>query len=106
MNEEGRYDVVWPLGRAHVTEIRPSDRPADLSATRVAFVWDYLFKGDQMFTAIQEHLSARFPGAGYAGYAEFGNIHGSDQEEQANLDALPARLRAARVDSVVIGVGA
>jgi hypothetical protein len=106
MSADSYYEVLWPLGRARVDQVRPSDRPAGLSGKKVAFIWDYLFKGDQMFSIIAEHLSARFPGAEFVGYQEFGNIHGPDSEEKASLEALPARLAGYGADAVVVGVGA
>jgi hypothetical protein len=103
---EAQYDVVWPLGRSRVEEVAPSERLADLSGKTVAFIWDYLFKGPEMFEAVKAQLSAAFPGVRYIDYQVFGNIHGSDAEEKTNLSALPERLRKHRVDAVVLAVGA
>jgi hypothetical protein len=103
---EAQYDVVWPLGRSQVEEVAASERLADLSGKTVAFIWDYLFKGPEMFEAVKAHLSAAFPGVRYIDYQVFGNIHGSDAEEKTNLSALPERLRKHRVDAVVLAVGA
>ncbi len=103
---QAHYDVVWPLGRSRVEEVAASERLLDLSGKTIAFIWDYLFKGPEMFEIIKAQLSAAFPGVRYVDYQEFGNIHGSDAEEKANMSALPARLRAHRVDAAVLAVGA
>jgi hypothetical protein len=103
---EGRYDVVWPLGRSRIEEVTANERPQDLSTATIAFVWDYLFKGPEMFEIIQEHLSALHPGVRFVDYSVFGNMHGTDAEEKAVLDAMPDRLREHRVDAAVVAVGA
>lgn len=103
---EASYDVVWPLGRSRVEEVAANERPADLSGKTIGFIWDYLFKGPEMFEMFKAQLSAKFPGVRYVDYQVFGNIHGSDAEEKANLGALPERLREHGVDAVVVAVGA
>ena len=103
---EASYDVVWPLGRSRVEEVAANKRPADLSGKTIGFIWDYLFKGPEMFEMFKAQLSAKFPGVRYVDYQVFGNIHGSDAEEKANLGALPERLREHGVDAVVVAVGA
>jgi hypothetical protein len=103
---EAQYDVVWPLGRSRVEEVAANERPLDLSGKTIAFIWDYLFKGPEMFEAVKGRLSTAFPGVRYVDYQVFGNIHGSDAEEKANLSALPTRLREHGVDAVVLAVGA
>jgi hypothetical protein len=103
---EGLYDVVWPLGRTQVEEVSANARLDDLSGKTIAFIWDFLFKGPEMFEIFKEHLSAAFPGVRYVDYQIFGNIHGSDTEEKANLAAMPMRLHDNRVDAAIIAVGA
>lgn len=106
MEVNDQYDVVWPLGRALVEEVAASARPQDLTGKTVAFLWDYLFKGPEMFEMIQEHLTATYPGVRFVDYTAFGNIHATEAEEKANLDALPQRLRDHGVDAAVVAVGA
>jgi hypothetical protein len=106
MADEGRFDVVWPLGHSRVEEVAANARPNDLSDKTIAFVWDYLFKGPEMFEIIQEHLSAQFPGVRFVDYPVFGDIHGSDSEERESLNAMPDRLRDHGADAAVVAVGA
>jgi hypothetical protein len=106
MDTEGRYEVVWPLGQSRVEEVPPNERLGDLSGKTVAFIWDYMFKGPEMWALIQEHLSAVFPGVHYVDYTVFGNIHGSDAEQKANLEAMAGRLQEHGVDAAVVAVGA
>lgn len=106
MGDEGRYDVVWPLGATVVEGVSQNAWPSDLSGKTIAFIWDYLFKGPEMFSIIEEELNAVYSGLHFVDYGVFGNIHGSDPEEKANLEALPARLREHGVDAAVLAVGA
>jgi hypothetical protein len=103
---DARYGVVHPLGRLRVQQREASERLNDLSGKTIAFIWDYLFKGDQMFSILQEHLAARYPGVRFVGPEVFGNVHGSAAEERQSLAALPSRLRAHKVDAAVVAVGA
>lgn len=104
VSEEPQYEVVWPLGRSTTRAVAPNTRGADPQRLKVGFVWDYLFKGDQMFATIGQALRHRFPGVELVDYSAFGNIHGHD--ERAVVAALPERLRSEGVDAVIVGVGA
>ena len=101
---ESEYEVVWPLGRKTLKDMAMSRRFADNSAKRVGFIWDYMFRGNDMFPLLQSGLAERYPGSTFVPYAYFGNVHGHDEREV--LAALPERLRESRVDAVVVGVGA
>lgn len=101
---EPRYRVVWPLGRSTTELVAANAGLADLNGKTIGFIWDYVFRGDEMFPVIAEALRQRYPDVRFVDYPAFGNIHGSD--ERAVIEALPARLRQAQVDGVVVGVGA
>lgn len=98
------YEVLWPLGPTTTESIQLSQRPADLHGRRIGFIWDYVFRGDEIFSQLQQSLQSIYPDARFASYESFGNIHGKGEE--AVLAELPERLRAEEVDAVVIGVGA
>jgi hypothetical protein len=98
------YEVVSPIGlRPAVTSTTP-DRIPDLSGKTIAFVWDYIFRGDEMFDLIKEELGKRYDGVQFVDYAAFGNIHGAHELDE--LAALPGRLAEHGVDAAVIGVAA
>jgi hypothetical protein len=97
---------VWPLGRSIAREIEVSGGVGGLDGKKVAFVWDYLFRGREMFEVIKRVVAARFPGAEFVDYEAFGNIHGSDSEEKANLENLPGRMREQGAAGAVVAVGA
>ena len=100
----GTFDVVWPLGRSTETAIALNARFTDNKAKRIGFLWDYIFRGDQMFPLIQAGLAEKFPGSTFVPHTAFGNIHGHDEREV--LAALPQRLKDEKLDAVVVGVGA
>lgn len=101
--EEATYAVLWP--RAPRTQaVQPvADRVDDLAGKVVAFVWDYLFRGDEIFAMIQRELQQRFPDMRFIGYDEFGSTHGADEREV--LAKLPTRLEQLEVDAVISGMG-
>lgn len=97
------YDVVWPASPLGVQPRRSAPRLTDLSHKRVALLWDYLFRGDELFPILSRELAARFEGIEIIGYETFGNLHGVD--EKAKLGRLGDDLRTRGVDAVVSGMG-
>ena len=58
---ESEYQVVWPLGRSAVQKIEVTSGVEGLDGKKVAFVWDYLFRGPEIFDAIKSEITARYP---------------------------------------------
>jgi len=100
---EPSYQVVWPGSAMGVQAQRSAERLATLEGARVAFLWDYLFRGDELFPVLEKELVGRFPGLSVVGYEEFGNTHGTD--EVTRVAGLPAFLAEREVDAVVSGMG-
>jgi len=100
---EATYEVVWPRSPRGVQQHRRADRLAELDGKRVAFLWDYLFRGDELFLVLADELTKRFDGIEIVGYEEFGNLHSTDEKER--VGRLPDDLRSRRVDAVVSGMG-
>jgi hypothetical protein len=100
---EPTYRVVWPLSPLGVQQHRLAPRLDTLDGKRVAFLWDYLFRGAELFPVLAGELRRRFDGVDIVGYETFGNLHGADEKEK--LAALPEELRARHVDAVVSGMG-
>ena len=69
----------------------------------MAQLWDYVFRGDEVFEFLEQGLAARFPGVRFVSWREFGNTHGSDEREV--VASLPAKLKANGVDAVISGMG-
>ena len=100
---EPTYDVVWPRSPLGVQRQRTAPRLATLDGATVAFLWDYLFRGDELFPVLEKELRERFPTIDIVGYEEFGNLHGADEKQR--VGRLPDDLRSRGVDAVVSGMG-
>ncbi len=103
MSSEPTYDVVWPRSPRGVQQQRRAPRLESLAGKRVAFLWDYLFRGDELFPVLAKVLSERFEDIEIVDYPEFGNLHGADEKER--VGRLPDDLRSRGVDAVVSGMG-
>lgn len=100
---EPRYHVVWPRSPRGVQQRRRADRLDSLDGARIALLWDYLFRGDELFPLLADELRRRYDGVDIVGYEEFGNLHGADEKER--VGRLPDDLRTRGVDAVVSGMG-
>jgi len=103
MTDETEFHALWPGGARAVATILAAPRPASLAGKRVAFLWDYMFRGDEMFPVLQDRLTEAYLGVRFVGHAAFGSTFGGN--EHAVLESLPRRLRELDVDAVISGVG-
>lgn len=97
------YDVVWPRGAQRSKLEDPAPRLPDLSGKTIGFVWNFVFRGEEIFPLLEQEISQRYPGVKFVGPDEFGNTHGSDERQV--LADLPARLKEFGVDAVISGNG-
>lgn len=95
--------MLCPQGPSAVPEIPLAPRPPTLSQRRVAFVWDFMFRGDEIFPMIAEALTSEFGDMEFVSPETFGSTFGGD--EHAVLDELPSKLAGLGVDAVIGGVG-
>lgn len=100
---EPAFEVVWPKSPQGVQARRLADRLTGLEGARIAFLWDYVFRGDEIFPIIERALTSRVPDLEVVGFAEFGNSHGGD--EAGFIANLPDALASRRIDAVVSGMG-
>ena len=100
---DGYYEVLWPRSPRQQKVRALARRPDTLNGKTVAQVWDYLFKGDQIFELLEEGLKKRFPGVKFVSWKEFGSTAGKDEREV--VAALPQRFRELGVDAVISGMG-
>ncbi|MBI4195584.1 MAG: hypothetical protein HY526_10950 [Betaproteobacteria bacterium] len=98
-----QYAALWPRSPRQV-ELKPLSRRLDtLAGKTVAQLWDYVFRGDEVFELLEEGLKARFPGIRFVSWREFGSTHGGEEHEV--VASLPRRFRELGVDAVVSGMG-
>mgnify|MGYP006290619663 CR=1 FL=1 len=99
---DGYYEALWPRSPRQQRTRALAPRLDTLNGKVVAQLWDELFKGDIVFTLLEEGLKQRFPDVKFVSWREFGSTHGAN--EKAALEALPEKLRAHGVDAVLSGM--
>jgi len=93
------YTVVWPCGERRL-KVRPLAKRLDtLKGKTVAQLWDYLFAGDQVFTALEEKLREQYPDVKFVSWREFGSTHAVNEKEL--LASLPQRFKDLGVDAAI-----
>ena len=103
LESDGYYEAYWPRGPRQSKLKALAPRLDTLAGKKIAFLWDYLFRGDEIFDTLAEALKQRYPGVTFVDYREFGNTHGS--EERKVVAALPQRFRELGVDAAISGMG-
>ena len=102
-DNEQQFEVLWPGGPSAVPTLPAAARLDTLNGKRIGFVWDRMFRGEEIFPYLEKQLRAQFPDAEFVGYDAFGSTFGGDEE--AVLAALPARLRELQIHGVISGNG-
>ena len=102
-SNDGHYEVLWPRSQMQVQGKSLAKRLDTLNGKTIVQLWDYLFKGDQVFDALEEGLKAKFPSVNFIHWSVFGNTHGAD--ERQILADLPKRLKELKADAVISGMG-
>lgn len=98
------YEVVWPLGKSAYRTRAPNARIDDLSGKVVGELWDYLFRGEDIFPIVREELSKKFPGIRFVTYDVFGNVHGPQQ--RTLVADVPKLLKQHGCNAVISAIGA
>ncbi len=102
MKEPG-FEVLWPRGRKVLEEVRFAKRLDALEGRTVGFLWDWAFRGEEIFPVIENELAKRYPGIKFVGHKVFGSTHGGKEGEV--LASLSDKLKRNRCDAVISGVG-
>ena len=99
---DGYFEAYWPRGELQQRTRSLAPRLDTLAGKKVAQLWDELFKGDEVFTLLEEGLRARFPDISFVSWREFGSTHGAVEKDA--LLRLPKRLKELGVDAVISGM--
>jgi hypothetical protein len=102
LRNDGYYEVLWPRAERRQKGRALAPRVGSLEGKTVAQIWDFLFRGDEIFETLEQALKERFPGIRFVSWREFGNTHG--REERQVVAALPGRMKALGVDAVISGM--
>ncbi|MBI2907641.1 MAG: hypothetical protein HYX92_08310 [Chloroflexi bacterium] len=98
------FEVVWPLGKSAYEPMHLAHRGQDLEGSTICELWEWMFRGDEIFPMLRELLSKRYSGIKFVDYNVFGDTHGPKEREV--IAALPELLRKHKCDAVISGVGA
>jgi hypothetical protein len=96
------YHCLWPGGVSAVDKILLAPR-SDLTGKRIAFLWDDVFRGDEIFPILEKSISKRYDKVEFVGYEQFESIFGNS--ETNTLAELPKYLRKFKIDAVISGIG-
>ncbi|HKV54353.1 MAG TPA: hypothetical protein VJN94_06890 [Candidatus Binataceae bacterium] len=97
------YEVVWPRSR-RTLKINPvAQRLPTLKGKTIAQLWDYVFRGDEIFPILEQELAKRFPETRFVNYSLFGSTHGGDEREV--VAGIAAKLKQYQADAVISGMG-
>ena len=100
---DGYYEALWPRSPRQ-SKVKPLAKRLDtLNGKTIAQVWDYVFRGDEVFEFLEEGIKARYPDVKFVRWSEFGSTHGSD--ERAIVAGLPQKFKERGVDAVISGMG-
>ena len=103
MNAVEEFEALWPGGVNAVPAVAPAPRPPDLNGKRIGFLWDYVFRGDEIFPVLEQVLTEAYEDVEIVGYDAFGPTFSGNEHE--TLAALPRRLKELEIDAVISGVG-
>jgi len=101
-SNDGYYEVFWPRAPRQMQQRELAPRLDSLEGKTIAQLWDYLFKGDEVFALLEQGIRARHPEVRFVSWREFDSTHGD--EEKAALAALPERFKQLGVDAVISGM--
>ena len=102
-NEPTAYSVVWPRGEKTQEIVPLAGRLDSLEGKTVGFLWDYLFRGDEVFPLLEEGLKQRYPKINFVNYDEFGSTHGGD--EHTVIAGLADKIKSTGTDAIISGMG-
>jgi hypothetical protein len=98
------YSVVSPECQVVSTSGSAGQSLGSLNGKTICQVWDYRFRGDEIFALVRKEITARYPGVKFVDYEAFGNVHGARETEI--MATLPDLFRQHGCDGVVSGMGA
>ena len=96
-------DVVWPRAARQMEILPAAGRHDTLEGKTVAQLWDYLFRGDEVFDHLERGLKERYPTIKFVSWRDFGSTHGADERQV--LAELPSKMEARGVEAVISGRG-
>lgn len=101
-----QYAVLAPLGESAQQAGSLAQRLPTLSGKRIALVFDYAFRGDEMFAEFMAQARERFTDVTFLDPDKFGNFHGPAEEGEQAMARLARSVEDREFDAAIVGVGA
>jgi hypothetical protein len=100
---DGYYEALWPRSPRRVQAIPLAKRLDSLEGKTIAQMWDYVFRGDEVFALLEEGLRERYPNINWVSYKELGNTHGGEEREV--VGSIARKFKELKVDAAISGMG-
>jgi hypothetical protein len=101
-----QFAVLAPLGERRSQEGHLAPRLPTLAGKRIAFVFDYAFRGEEMVSQFMDQAHERFEDVTLLDPDTFGNFHGPAEEGEEAMARLAESLKNNEFDAAIVGVGA
>ena len=85
-SERGIYAAVWPRAKKAVEAIHFAKRLETLKGKTVGILWDWVFRGNEIFHIIEKELAKQHPGIKFVSYEVFGATHGGEEAKTLRAD--------------------
>ena len=102
MSNDGHYEVYWPRTPRQTGIKLLAKRLDTLNGKTIAQIWDFLFRGDEVFALLEEAIKKQFPDVQFVSWREFGSSHGGEEKEA--LAEFAKKFKAMGVDAVISGM--
>ena len=100
---EPLFEVAWPRGQRAKETFPFAKRLDTLAGKTIGIMWDWVYRGDEIFPIVEAELAKRYPGIKFVGYDEFGNPHSAHEAEV--FENLPMLAEKHGCDAFIVGVG-
>ena len=95
----GCFEVLWPRAERRQSMTPLAKRFDTLNGKRIVQLWDYAFRGDEIFALLEEGLRQHFSDLAFVSWREFESTHGPQEREV--LASFPARFKQLGVDAAI-----
>ena len=102
MAKDGMYEVLWPRGKRMAPIIPFAKRLETLNGKTVGELWNYAFRGKEIFSILEKALLERYPGVKFVSWASFPD---DGDHRFPEWEAHPEVLAEKGCDAVITGMG-
>ena len=99
---EPAFDVVHPVSRRPVVPRTSNADLPGLAGKKIALVWDYLFRCDDVFRLVKERFPTERSGVEFVDHEVFGDIHGPGVEPALRISTRYPSVTSSMKSGVVM----